>query len=153
MAEEKDLKQRVLARARERHLEESVVGCILNLIQDEKQKLPDLLKAFDFLQSLEKEDTSAEAAVTVLAEDEDYSQYTEEELRDLQAKLEAFLKGESDGETKETAPAPPDRRPPSDRRSPSISPAPSGRPSPPGTPGPESGTGGINLRLEDYFHG
>ena len=144
MAEDKDLKQRVLERAREQHVEEDVVRCILNLVQDEKQKLPDLLKAFDFLQGLEKEDTSTDALPDTL-DTEDMSGYTDAELRDLQARLEEYLKGESDGEpTKEL----PDRRPPSDA-APSISP-----PSPSGTPEQANGgTPGINLDLGTYLHG
>ena len=136
MAEDKDLKQRVLEKAREQHVEEDVVRCILNLVQDEKQKLPDLLKAFDFLQGLEKEDTSADALPDTL-DTEDMSGYTDAELRDLQARLEEYLKGESDGEpTKE----PPDAAP-------SISP-------PSGTPEQANGgTPGINLDLGAYLHG
>lgn len=136
MAEDKDLKQRVLEKAREQHVEEDVVRCILNLVQDEKQKLPDLLKAFDFLQGLEKEDTSADTLPDTL-DTEDMSGYTDAELRDLQARLEEYLKGESDGEpTKE----PPDAAP-------SVSP-------PSGTPEQANGgTPGINLDLGAYLHG
>lgn len=141
MAEEKDLKQRVLERAREQHIEDSVVGCILNLIQDSKQKLPDLLKAFDFLQGLEKEDTSAEALPDTL-DTEDMSGYTDAELRTMQAKLERYLEGESDGDTEDKPPSVP---------APSV-PTPVSMPS--AAPKPENGgTPGINLRLEDYFHG
>ena len=143
MAEaEKDLKQRVLERARERHLEESVVGCILDLIQGQNQKLPDLLKAFDFLQSLEKEDASADALPENLNV-EDLSQYTEEELRAMQAKLERYLEGESDGDSEEK---------PTERRCPPVSAQPV--PAPSGTPKPESGgTPGISLDLGAFLHG
>ena len=145
MTEEKDLKQRVLARARERHLEESVVGCILDLIQSEKQKLPDLLKAFDFLQSLEKEDAPADTLLEDLNV-EDMSQYTEAELRRIQAQLERYLKGGLDGDEKE--PPPGTEAPPTDRQ------RTDGRRPPSGTPKPESsGTPGINLELGDFLHG
>lgn len=91
MAEEKGLKERLLDIAHEENVAESVVRGILGCLNDDKAKLADFLKIYEFFQSVEK-DGAREGGVPDGLENADFSGYTDGELRGLLAKLERALK-------------------------------------------------------------
>ncbi|MBQ9346070.1 MAG: hypothetical protein IJT94_01855 [Oscillibacter sp.] len=145
MAEDKDLKQRVLEKAREHQIEDRIVESFLKLLDDDKIKPTDWPKIVEWFQPTSGQDAPSDTLLEDLNV-EDMSQYTEEELRQIQAQLELILKGRLDGDEKE--PPPGTEAPPTDRQ------RTDGRRPPSGTPKPESsGTPGINLELGDFLHG
>ena len=93
MAEEKDLKERLLEIAREQNIAESVANGIMACLKGEKTdvKLGDLLKIWELLVSIEKSGAKDDDIPDGL-ENADFSRYTDEELRGLLAKLERALK-------------------------------------------------------------
>lgn len=121
MAEEKGLKERLLEIAHERNIAESVVRGIEGCLNDDKAKLADFLKIYEFFQSVEKEGGKEDAIPDGL-ESADFSRYTDEELRGLLAKLERALH-EPDAEAVPEIPA----------------------------PRPEADGGKVSVRLEDFL--
>lgn len=146
MAEEKNVRQLILEKAKACHLDDSVVNGILRLAEGENQKLADLLKIFDFLQDLETKDAAYGPPIVLDVDVEDMSRYTDAELRTMQAQLEWYLNGGADGdETKEqpSIAAPPDK-PLSASNAPETSGGREAERKPPRK---------IDLKLEDYLHG
>ena len=123
MAEEKDLKERLLEIAHEENIAESVVRGIVACLKDDKTKLADFMKIYEFFQDLER-DSAKEDGIPDGLENADFSRYTDDELRGLLAKLERALKE------------------PEPEAVPEIS-----------IPRPEAERGKINVRLEDFLHG
>lgn len=100
MAEEKDMKERLLKIARERNIAESVVNGIMTCLNDDKPKLADFLKIYEFFQNVQK-DSDKEDAIPDGLENADFSTYTDDELRRLLVKLQQELEA---GSVPETAP-------------------------------------------------
>ena len=90
MAEEQDLKERLLEIARERNIAESVANGIAACLNDDKAKLADFMKVYEFFQTIAK-DSAKEDGIPDGLENADFSGYTDEELRGLLAKLERAL--------------------------------------------------------------
>lgn len=118
---EKDLKERLLEIAREQNIAESVARGIVACLNDDKTKLADFMKVYEFFQSIEK-DSAKEDGIPDGLENADFSRYTDDELRGLLAKLERALR-EQDAET-----------------APEIS-----------IPLPEAKRSGVEIRLEDFL--
>ena len=93
MAEEKDLKERLLEIAHEQNIAESVANGIMACLKGEKTdvKLGDLLKIWELLVSIEKSGAKDDGIPEGL-ENADFSRYTDGELRGLLGKLERALK-------------------------------------------------------------
>lgn len=104
MADEKDLKERLLEIAHERDIAESVANGIVACLNDDKTKLADFMKVYEFFQAIEK-DSAKEDGVPDGLENADFSRYTDDELRGLLAKLERALK-ETETETVPEIPRP-----------------------------------------------
>ncbi|MBQ6206030.1 MAG: hypothetical protein IJK52_03010 [Oscillospiraceae bacterium] len=121
MAEEKDLKERLLEIAHEQHIADSVAKGIVSCLNDDKTKLADFMKVYEFFMSIEK-DSAKEDGIPDGLENADFSRCTDDELRGLLAKLERALR-EQDAET-----------------APEIS-----------VPLPEAARGGVEIRLEDFL--
>ncbi|MBR0282118.1 MAG: hypothetical protein IJQ81_11090 [Oscillibacter sp.] len=100
---EKDLKERLLEIAHEQNIAESVARGIVACLNDDKTKLADFMKVYEFFQSIEK-DSAKEDGIPDGLENADFSRYTDEELRGLLAKLERALK-EPESETVPDVPA------------------------------------------------
>ena len=123
MAEEKDLKERLLKIAHEENIAESVARGIVACLNDDKTKLADFMKVYEFFQSIER-DSAKEDGIPDGLENADFSRYTDEELLGLLAKLERALK---EPETEALPEIP--------------------------LPRPEAEPGKINVCLEDFLHG
>ena len=91
MAGEKDLKERLLEIAHERNIAESVANGIAAALSDDKTKLADFMKVYEFFQNIEK-DSARDDGIPDGLENADFSRYTDDELRGLLAKLERALK-------------------------------------------------------------
>ena len=91
MAGEKDLKERLLEIAHERNIAESVANGIVAALSDDKTKLADFMKVYEFFQNIEK-DSARDDGIPDGLENADFSRYTDDELRGLLAKLERALK-------------------------------------------------------------
>lgn len=148
MADEKTMEQRILERAEECHLDRTIINCILRMTEDEKAKLPDLLKAADYILGLKGKAAEADAVPVMPDVDmENMANYTEKELLTMQAQLERYLREGADGDATEEPP-PCDRRSQSDKRSPS------GVQTPTVSPSPKPGDGAaVRIALEDFLHG
>ncbi|MBQ9492274.1 MAG: hypothetical protein IJR54_00855 [Oscillibacter sp.] len=105
MAEEKSLKERLLEVAREENIADSVAKGIVAALTDDKAKLADLMKGYEFLQSIEK-DSAKDNGIPDGLETADFSRYTDAELYSLLAKLERALKEPAT----ETVPERPERK-------------------------------------------
>lgn len=121
MAEEKDLKERLLEIARERNIAESVANGIAACLNDDKTKVADFMKVYEFFQTIEK-DSAKEGGIPDGLESADFSRYADDELRGLLAKLERALQ-ESDAEAVPEIPL----------------------------PRPETGRGAVSVRLKDFL--